>query len=450
MIGDVKAGRGKAPVSAHPLFPAIVALWFAALFGLGSLAIRPGLLESAVLASHVDALIPSAAPPLGMTARILLACALAVGGGFLGAWIARNFAQPGKKRRFQLRNPFAGLQAFKLRARDAHPDAPVRRPLSAVLDFGSKSFDDPAPAARRRSLAMEEDYSPRDLQEPAPLPGAAVHILDLAAIGFTDEPIDAQPEHEEQVSKAAADDKVNAAMEHAVPQNPIAMELPSGSAADRITSAPVDTLGPVELVERLALALARKRAAAEAADVAAALVVCAQVSPPVHEPVLPPPLLAPRAMQPISLDDNCPDAAAQLQQSLDMPVTEADPQPDTESADAEMAADEGYVAKAGEDVEDTEAVLDEGYSSLLNISLPQTQEPRQEFVRVEQCSPEVCDIEPVVIFPGQSAEPPRRFDVPAQAATASPSAAVSSQNAEETERALRAALASIQRISGAA
>ena len=30
-------GRGKPPVNAHPAFPAVVALWFAALLGTGSL-----------------------------------------------------------------------------------------------------------------------------------------------------------------------------------------------------------------------------------------------------------------------------------------------------------------------------------------------------------------------------------------------------------------------------
>ena len=35
----------KAPISAHPLFPAIVALWFAALLGVGSLVLPVVLFE---------------------------------------------------------------------------------------------------------------------------------------------------------------------------------------------------------------------------------------------------------------------------------------------------------------------------------------------------------------------------------------------------------------------
>ena len=37
------------PITTHQLFPAVVALWFGALFGLGSLAVRPSLLESLVV-----------------------------------------------------------------------------------------------------------------------------------------------------------------------------------------------------------------------------------------------------------------------------------------------------------------------------------------------------------------------------------------------------------------
>ena len=66
---DRKSAKGKAPISRHPLFPAVVALWFGALFGLGSMAIRPGLIEDMVLAAGIDTLVPAAAPPLGMTAR---------------------------------------------------------------------------------------------------------------------------------------------------------------------------------------------------------------------------------------------------------------------------------------------------------------------------------------------------------------------------------------------
>src|SRR5215210_2327873 len=118
--------RASTPVTRHPLFPGIVALWFGALFGLGSLAIRPGLIESAVLAIGLDTIVPAAAPPLGITARILIALTLAALGGLLGATVARRIAQP----RPPKADGSAALERMRVRARDAHPDAPARRPLS--------------------------------------------------------------------------------------------------------------------------------------------------------------------------------------------------------------------------------------------------------------------------------------------------------------------------------
>ncbi|HMO68666.1 MAG TPA: hypothetical protein PKE25_08410, partial [Novosphingobium sp.] len=82
--GSGKAGSGKGarpqPITRHPLFPVLVALWFAALFGLGSLAVRIGLVEALVLRLRLDLILPFAAPPLGMKARVLIAPAMATTG----------------------------------------------------------------------------------------------------------------------------------------------------------------------------------------------------------------------------------------------------------------------------------------------------------------------------------------------------------------------------------
>ncbi|CDO36756.1 hypothetical protein [Novosphingobium sp. KN65.2] len=88
-----KAG-GKQPISRHPLFPAIVALWFGALFGLASIAIKPAIFEQLVATTHIDSLVPMAAPPLGATARILIALAMTGLGGIVGAVVARRIARP--------------------------------------------------------------------------------------------------------------------------------------------------------------------------------------------------------------------------------------------------------------------------------------------------------------------------------------------------------------------
>lgn len=81
--------QGPVPLSRHALFPAVVAVWCAILLGFGSLALRPALLEQAVLALQVDLVIPAAAPPLGFTARMMLALTFAALGALAGYLSAR-------------------------------------------------------------------------------------------------------------------------------------------------------------------------------------------------------------------------------------------------------------------------------------------------------------------------------------------------------------------------
>ena len=170
------------PITAHPLFPAVVALWFGALFGLGSLAVRPSLIEAAVIASRIDLLIPAAAPPLGVTARILLALGLSVVGSVLGLLIARRITRPKVEVRQRKRTGVSREEAApQLRARDTHPDAPARRPISAHDELNAD--ESPAGgvlAGRRRALAVEhpeQAFVPHDM---APVPGAAPQIFEIA------------------------------------------------------------------------------------------------------------------------------------------------------------------------------------------------------------------------------------------------------------------------------
>ena len=169
------------PITAHPLFPAVVALWFGALFGLGSLAVRPSLLEAAVIASRIDLLIPAAAPPLGVTARILVALGLSAVGSALGLMIARRITRPKVEVRQRKRTGVAREEAeLQYRARDAHPDAPARRPISAHDELNTEdSPNGGVLAGRRRALAVElpeEAFVPHDM---APLPGATPQIFEI-------------------------------------------------------------------------------------------------------------------------------------------------------------------------------------------------------------------------------------------------------------------------------
>lgn len=143
-------GRGKQPLSRHPLFPVTVAIWFGALLGLGSLAIRPTLIESLVVSTGLDLLVPAAAPPLGITARILLALALAGGGGLIGAVIARRIGRPKPEK------------------------SERKRGASTILGRQTPAGE----PARRRPLTVEA--APRDeFEDFAPLPGGAPQILSI-------------------------------------------------------------------------------------------------------------------------------------------------------------------------------------------------------------------------------------------------------------------------------
>ncbi len=161
-------------MTAHPWFTAIVALWFAALLGLSSLVLAPAMLERIVAASGIDGFIAAAAPPLGQTARLLVALGLAGLGGVLGLILGRfiaaraKFTRPGAREVVHsapeepigdeadtfgedapglgLRNRLARLTGQgdgprdfadlpKLRARDCHPDAPGRKPLTPSDDL---------------------------------------------------------------------------------------------------------------------------------------------------------------------------------------------------------------------------------------------------------------------------------------------------------------------------
>lgn len=120
-------------------------------------------LEDWVWRSGLPSLIGAAEPPLGTTARAVLALA---GGALAGAvvWSAL----------FLLFGP-GGLLAPRvasgdgvpvLRRADAHPDAPARRPLSAAdLDDGDDAVFAPAVAAPMPPPPVEQPI-PADLDQP--------------------------------------------------------------------------------------------------------------------------------------------------------------------------------------------------------------------------------------------------------------------------------------------
>lgn len=129
---------------------------------LGVVVAPAGLLEALVVRLGLPALLPAAAPPLGGTARMMIAA-----GAFIGVALAvgvlmtiltqlvgrkpRRAADPDPAPEFLT---FAGYEgeAPALRRADAHPDAPPRRPIFAGADLGTPFQD-----IRAKTDAIDED-----------------------------------------------------------------------------------------------------------------------------------------------------------------------------------------------------------------------------------------------------------------------------------------------------
>ncbi|WP_324697669.1 hypothetical protein ACLIMP_03905 [Novosphingobium aerophilum] len=149
------------PISRHPLFPAIVALWFAALFGLGSIMVSPALLERIVGATGLGKVLPMATPPLGNTARILFALAMTGLGGLVGLVAGRRVAQTTEAQ--PARMPFAGFETAES-AEEADPAPQANQPR------------------RRRAFALVAEEQPAEALETRPEGEEAPQILNLSEL----------------------------------------------------------------------------------------------------------------------------------------------------------------------------------------------------------------------------------------------------------------------------
>lgn len=124
------------------------------------------LLSAVVEATGLPAILPAAAPPIGVTGRTLLALVIGLAVGSLGfiAPLIAGFA----------RRDVPEPDAPRLRRADAHPDAPARRPIRASEDLGPP-------------LPMVRSYLPNSAQtiraQTAPAPAAvAMPIVSQPAI----------------------------------------------------------------------------------------------------------------------------------------------------------------------------------------------------------------------------------------------------------------------------
>ena len=270
-----------APITAHPLFPAIVALWFAALLGIGSLVVPPETLSAAVGALGLPKLIHAAAPPLGFTARALLAVVMAGMGVIVGLVIGLRLANRHKVEPQRKTDPTRGRKVVPTRTYEYDPaehlveqaveTAPHRGPLRASEAFADiEPLTDTAEAASQTFHA--DARSPSDdhfvvLGAPAaesfePAAGTADetglefghdNFDDLIANAWESEPADAIEPFAPPAPFTTVAEQDKPLQAEPVPAEP--------DVRRRLIEAPLESLGTVQLVERLALALA---AAAEA------------------------------------------------------------------------------------------------------------------------------------------------------------------------------------------
>ncbi len=504
------------PISLHPAFPAVVALWFAALLGVGSMVLPVVLLERAVTITGLASLVPAASPPLGFTARGLIALAATLVGAVIGIVIARRVARAHDAARPSRAAKFA------------------RRPISVNEELGGERLVNGfgLPVNRRRALAIAEDDRPSDFLYMAPLPGNDEddpgRTFEAPAAAPAEEPFELSDAFEDDESDADAWHEPNLANETGPmtftqefqplaseprarqefrPQpakresEPLAFSAPSlarrvlepeplasdepeqelsmpepvrfeavpPSAAPQAlpadwSSAPIGELGLVQLVQRLGASLERRR---EWLATAAAAVPSTPLAPPVDfEPAAaedaaqamaayfgkpagdPPapaeaPLVADIPAPPASLPNAWPvtedEDEADVMASFTLPLRKAVAPTIAfdEPADLdEPAADE----------------TDDSYSSLLAMRNPFAPKTNG-FVRIDE--PEDDDaVEPAVVFPGHGESTftapaaglaePRPFDPPGGSATAP------HRPPADADAALRAALATLQRMSSTA
>lgn len=183
------------PVRGHPLFPIGTVCWFAALFGLSALAVRPDQLEAAMFVAGVDRIVPVIALPLGMAARVLAALGVGLVGGLIGAALGHRWTVPANRA--------------------------VRRHQGTRLARADSREEDIPPDVAEESGGVAEECR-----------SSSMDALDGA---LPEPPLIAHPE---PVAEAA-----------------LSGPPPLGKAAEKLLAADITTLSPIALVERLGIAM---------------------------------------------------------------------------------------------------------------------------------------------------------------------------------------------------
>ncbi|ROT96702.1 hypothetical protein EB810_01745 [Altererythrobacter sp. FM1] len=461
-----KKQAAKPPVSAHPAFPVIVALWFCALFGIGSMVLPAALLEKVVASTGISVVIPAAAPPLGMTARILIALAAAGIGVVAGLFVARKVAaSQGNTTPARSRSIASGPEE---KAESTADPLSTKKPISAHEELGSDRFDAPFDDDENEVMSVahnaESDAESDSLRFHTVLQSDEVHddALELAAFAEGGEEIaadeygiplagpqapiahasiagsDEEPAPLANEKEAMADHIETAPFAttdaNGLPASAQAEQAPATHPADNILNRPVEELSIAGLVERFAHALETHRASVAAqANAAPAPQYSDQTPDSAHEtrpstahresvPAAPPPPYVPSALRPIAIDDDdegfgdehisdfdptsaltCPTYSAGHTTDYSASNRAAEHVPFTLTRDS--FAEPANVANS--DYDGCES--NDEYSSLLTMKSPFTL-PREPAQVYDEDDREASDSKPTAAFPGQSDRQTRTAD----------------------------------------
>ena len=126
------------------------------------LVLPASMMESLVMDSGIPSVIPAAAPPLGMTARFVLAGGI---GGLVAVFSWLSLFLLLGSRTLTIGKAAEAKEVPVLRRADAHPDAPARAPLLATRDLGLPFLEVTAKEAEAVPVVDEQEL-PIDLDQP--------------------------------------------------------------------------------------------------------------------------------------------------------------------------------------------------------------------------------------------------------------------------------------------
>ncbi len=228
--------------------PQLIATAVVALFaGLVAALLPAWRIESLVTDIGLPALLPAAAPPLGMTFRIGLILAAMAGAG-AATWTAVGRFAPTRR-----------VVRTVTRRTDRHPDAPVREPVMALRDLGTP-FLDVAAAPAERDIPRDLDlplaaFDPRAIPEIPLTPSEPVKPL------FRPEPVAAAvepaPEVEPEPDPVVEHVRIETPMPMPAYRQPVLAAVPEMPAARPVT--PPETEASINaLLDRLERGVRRR------------------------------------------------------------------------------------------------------------------------------------------------------------------------------------------------